>query len=70
MDQVLQGISTYRVRIRWRGDLTTEDQLRSDGVFRLRREGRQARPQHPLGRRSRRRRRELLIIGDTASTRT
>jgi hypothetical protein len=29
MDQVLQGISVYRVRIRWRSDLTTEDQLRA-----------------------------------------
>jgi hypothetical protein len=52
MDQVLQGISTYRVRIRWRGDLTTEDQLRSpDGCFGYDAKG-GARPQHPLGRRS------------------
>jgi head-tail adaptor len=71
MDQVLQGVSTYRVRMRWRGDLTTEDQLRSeDGCFGYDAKG----GQRDLNIRSAvdpdGRRRELLIIGDTASTRS
>src|SRR5688572_25784702 len=31
MDQVLQGISVYRIRIRWREDIAEADQLRSAG---------------------------------------
>jgi head-tail adaptor len=64
MDQVLQGISVYRVRIRWRSDLTTEDQLRAaSDCFRG----------HDVNIRSIAdpdgRRKQLIIMVDTASTR-
>lgn len=64
MDKVLQGISVYRIVIRWRGDLEESDQLHSAGpCFR-------GRPVNirsvvdPDGRRE-----QLVIIADTASTR-
>jgi SPP1 family predicted phage head-tail adaptor len=32
MDQVLQGISVYRIRIRWRGDIAPQDQVRFGSI--------------------------------------
>jgi SPP1 family predicted phage head-tail adaptor len=71
MDQALQGISTFRIRIRWRADLKTEDQLRSsDGCFGYDVQGK-ARDVNirsavdPDGLR-----RQLVIMADTASTRS
>ena len=69
LDQALQGISVYRIRIRWRDDLTTEDQL-SGSCFGLDAEGN---PRNvnirsiadPDGRRK-----QLVIMADTASTRS
>lgn len=71
MDQALQGISTYRIRIRWRQDLLTSDQLRPLGSsFGFDDKG-NARDVNirsivdPDGLR-----RQLVIIADTASTRS
>jgi head-tail adaptor len=70
MDQALQGISVFRVRIRWRSDIQTSDQLRPTGSsFGYDAEGK---PRDvnirsiadPDGRRE-----QLVIIADTASTR-
>jgi head-tail adaptor len=71
MDQALQGISVYRIRIRWRPDVRTSDQLRTKGsAFGYDDKGvprdlniRSA--VDPDGRRE-----QLVIIADTASTRT
>jgi SPP1 family predicted phage head-tail adaptor len=64
MDQVLQGISVYRVRIRWRSDLTTEDQLRSAADCFGGRDVNVLSIADPDGRRN-----QLIIMADTASTR-
>jgi head-tail adaptor len=70
MDQVLQGISVYRVRIRWRSDLTTEDQLRGQAeCFGRDAEGKLRDVNirsivDPDGLQ-----RQLIIMADTASTR-
>ena len=61
MDQVLQGIAVYRIRIRWRGDVKASDQIDYSGS---------AKPLNirsaddPDGRRE-----QLVIVADTASTR-
>jgi SPP1 family predicted phage head-tail adaptor len=63
LDQALQGVSVYRVRIRWRDDLTTEDQLRGSCFG-----GRDVNVRSiadPDGRR-----RQLVIMADSASTRS
>lgn len=61
MDEVLQGISVYRIRIRWRGDIKTSDTIDYSGEPR------------PLNIRSAEdpdgKREQLVIIADTASTR-
>jgi SPP1 family predicted phage head-tail adaptor len=65
MDQVLQGISTYRVTIRWRADLLDSDQMRSTGsCF----GGRDVNIRSIVD--PDRRREQLVIIADTASTRS
>lgn len=65
MDQVLQGISVYRVRIRWRGDILASDQLRSAGACFGGRDVNIRSVVDPDGRRE-----QLVIIADTASTRS
>jgi head-tail adaptor len=70
MDQALQGVSVYRVRIRWRSDVQTADQLRSTGSSFGYDDKGKARDVNirsiadPDGRRE-----QLVIIADTASTR-
>lgn len=70
MDQALQGISVYRIRIRWREDIAQADQLRSAGkCFGAdgQGNGRDVNVRSivdPDGRRE-----QLVIIADTASTR-
>jgi SPP1 family predicted phage head-tail adaptor len=70
--QALQGIATFRIRIRWRSDIMDSDQLRAfDGCFGRPNDG----ADHvdvnirtivdPDGLR-----RQLIIIADTASTRS
>lgn len=59
MDRVLQGISVYQVRIRWRDGLLPSDQIRLGATnLNIRSIA------DPDGRR-----RELIIMADTASTR-
>jgi SPP1 family predicted phage head-tail adaptor len=65
LDQALQGVSVYRVRIRWRSGLTTEDQLRSAGSCFGGRDVNIRSIADPDGRRQ-----QLVIIADTASTRS
>lgn len=65
MDKVLQGISVYRVTIRWRDDLKASDQLRSAGGCFGGRDVNIRSAVDPTGRRE-----ELVIIADTASVRT
>jgi SPP1 family predicted phage head-tail adaptor len=65
MDQVLQGISVYRVRIRWRGDVQAADQLRSEGSCFAGKDVNIRSAVDPDGRRE-----QLVIIADTASTRS
>ena len=72
MDQALQGISVYRIRIRWRSDISPKDQLRaSDGCFGVAPEGQDhvdvniRSVSDPDGKR-----RQLVIIADTASIRS
>lgn len=60
IDEVLQGISVYRIRILWRGDIQTSDQIEYAGQALNIRSA-----DDPDGKR-----RELFIIADTASTRT
>lgn len=65
MDQVLQGISVYRVRIRYRTDLTPDDQLRSAGSCFGGRDVNIRSIADPDGLRK-----QLIIMVDTASTRS
>jgi head-tail adaptor len=72
LDQVLTGVLMFSVRIRWRSDILVSDQLRSiDGCFGRATDGQNFRDVNirscvdPDGQR-----RQLLIIADTASTRS
>jgi SPP1 family predicted phage head-tail adaptor len=65
MDQALQGISTYRVTIRWRSDVLEADQLRSAGSCFRGRDVNIRSIVDPDGRRE-----QLVILADTASTRS
>lgn len=59
IDHVLQGVSVYRITVRWRADLSVREQLRlADGrVLNIKS------ADDPDGRR-----RDLLIIADTVAT--
>lgn len=63
MDQALQGISVYRIRIRWRGDLKTSDQASSEGDCFGGRTVNLRSIVDPDGKRE-----QLIIMADTAST--
>lgn len=64
MEQVLQGISVYRVRIRWRNDLKPADQMSSNGSCFGGRDVNIRSIVDPDGSRE-----QLIIVGDTTSTR-
>lgn len=64
MDQVLQGTSFYRIRVRHGADITDADQLRSTGDCFRGRDVNVRSVNDPDGKR-----RQLVILGDTASTR-
>lgn len=70
MDQVLQSISVYRIRIRWRSDVRVADQLRTKGAAfgyddkGIPRDLNIRSAVDPDGHRE-----QLVIIADTASTR-
>jgi SPP1 family predicted phage head-tail adaptor len=56
MQHVLQGVSVYRIRIRWRGDIKASDQVRYAGTdLNIK-----APPADPSGAR-----RQLIIMADT-----
>ena len=63
MDKVLQGVSVYRIRIRWRGDVLTTDQLRAEGAAFLGRDLNIRSADDPDGTRD-----QLVIVADSAST--
>jgi head-tail adaptor len=70
VDHALKGIAVYQVRIRWRDDLRTSDQLRATGSsFGFDEDGRKRDVNirsinDPDGRRE-----QLVIVADTTSTR-
>jgi SPP1 family predicted phage head-tail adaptor len=72
LSQALQGVATFQVRIRWRGDITPADQLRSAGGacfgFDAKGDERYVNIRSavdPDGRRE-----QLVIIADTSSVRS
>lgn len=65
MNQVLQGVSVYKIEIRWRGDVRASDQLRSSGSCFGGRDVNITSAVDPDGRRE-----SLVIIGSTAAVRS
>lgn len=63
MAHVLSGVSVYRVRIRWRGDIRASDQIRSTAACFGGRDVNIRSVVDPDGRRE-----QLVIIADTAAT--